>query len=210
MRLYHFCCDHVAPDVRLRGLMKGCLWTSVNNKMVIRPGFQWLTSDPEWSAQRWADRVSLKCDRTDFRATVELPERPLFGRLRDWTETKTLLRLLGCDEEAILNGYERPGSATWHTFEGSIPVSYFAAFDENPGRTGRTGHAMTAQVASCPECGSGRSFMVRAGRAWQHARMAEGYKLKIIREEALPLAISRHRDGCEWMPKTTPIPKEEA
>ena len=134
MRLYHFTCSDGLVGIKLQGIRGGSLSIFSGDRVRFRPGFQWLTSNPEWSGQRWADQVELKCDRTEYRFTVDLPDRPLYGTLRDWQATKTLLRLLGCDEEAIREGYERPGSDSWWTFEGMVPRGCIVGCKQNPRR----------------------------------------------------------------------------
>lgn len=131
MSLYHFCCAHSRPGVMADGITLGTLALFSGDRVRLSPNCQWLTSDPDWDAQRWADRVTLKCDRTEFRATVEIPEEERH-RLRNWDATLTMLRLLGCSEEAIREGYTRPGCEAWHTYAGPIPRKWITAMAINP------------------------------------------------------------------------------
>lgn len=134
MKLYHFMCDHVAPGVRLGGLTEGSIAIPAPGlSWRIKRGYQWLTAEPDWSKQRWADKVQLSCDRTDYRATVEIPGFQVFGMLRDWKNTRALLRDFRWTEE-MLAEHERPGCENWYTFEGRIPRAWIVAIDENPRR----------------------------------------------------------------------------
>ena len=78
--LYHFCCDRDMPGIRSQGITKGEIVGEKQNKFgkwgrVEFLGWQWLTYDKNRDRQSWATRKLIKYSRTEYRFTVEIPEK---------------------------------------------------------------------------------------------------------------------------------------
>ena len=95
--VYHFCCERDMRGIRSQGITKGMIvGEHLINPGSIRPrwntysiqGWQWMTYDGCHSRQSWATRRLIWYDRTEYRFTVEIPEKdvgrrcPRRGRMR--------------------------------------------------------------------------------------------------------------------------------
>lgn len=129
MKLYHFTCSHFIDNVRICGLNRGwmCVVTALGGVKKL-PNRVWLTKEPSFSAQGWATRNTLTCDRTEWRLTIDIPEERT-GALSWWPE----IRRDGRFDREWLDAFEEVGgSENWHVFAGVIPRSWITAIDAKP------------------------------------------------------------------------------
>jgi hypothetical protein len=121
--LYHFTSDVFLPSIRKAGIWRGDVPTSSDG------GFNapWLTSDPEWSDQDWANDSIL--DKSKVRLTVDVPATD--PNLHRWS---TLARAEGVDPEwyNALDEAGGGGSAAWFVYRGNIPRHWVTAIDHRP------------------------------------------------------------------------------
>lgn len=134
MRLYHYTAAHHAVEIAYSGAISGggvpiCSPDGVYAVGLV-PGWQWLTSDPDWS-QAWATREAIGCDRTECRLVVAIP-------LLDRT------RLYRWDDVAHRFGYTEPiarrfaeigggkRSDLWYVFAGAIPSGWIVDLEYRP------------------------------------------------------------------------------
>jgi len=122
MILYHFCCERDMRGIRSQGITKGMIVGErsfmqkgrVKWQRYMIPGWQWLTLDGDRTRQSWATRHLIRYDRTEYRWTVEIPEREegsLYNRGR--------LMALYPGVEALFDGWD--GSGSWRVYRGYIP-----------------------------------------------------------------------------------------
>jgi len=134
-RLFHYTALHHAAEIRATGaISRGAVpIPSADGQALagLAPGWQWLTSDPEWG-QGWATRQVVTCDRTECRFVVLVPLEELH-RLYRWDRTAVQF---GYDAEtaarfAALGTGSDP--ARWWLFKGSIPAAWLVALERRPG-----------------------------------------------------------------------------
>lgn len=87
-------------------------------------GFQWLTANPGWDAQRWATAVAVGYSRTDYRITVRIP-RSQHPNLVPW--------LAICPDTDMTRYMNAAGGAEdWWIFHGRVKPGWFREIDRNP------------------------------------------------------------------------------
>ena len=123
MILYHFCCERDMRGIRSNGITKGVIFGEQQVKQPDKggkwvwcaiPGWQWLTLDKERNHQSWATKHLIRYDRTEYRWTVEIPEKEegsLYNRAR--------LMELYPGVERLFDGWD--GSGSWRVYRGYIP-----------------------------------------------------------------------------------------
>ncbi|HYW27704.1 MAG TPA: hypothetical protein VE953_26265, partial [Terriglobales bacterium] len=125
-RLFHYTALHHAEEIRASGgITRGAVPIPSADGQApagLAPGWQWLTSDPDW-AQGWATRQVVTCDRTECRFVVLVPLEEM-DRLFRWDRTAVQF---GYDAEtaarfAALGTGSDP--ARWWLFKGSIPAAW--------------------------------------------------------------------------------------
>lgn len=129
LELYHFTCSErletiLKPEA---GLLKG--------DVPITPhgGYNapWLTTDPSWTQQSWADGSPL--DKTGVRITVRVPEDHL--QLHHWSDI--------CETHGVDPGWRKAlthppeggklmDDTAWYVFHGRIPPTWFIKVEEKP------------------------------------------------------------------------------
>lgn len=122
MIIYHFCCERDMRGIRNKGITKGGVVCErsyrQNGKIRYQPvivnGFQWVTLDEDRNRQSWATQILLRYDRTEYRWTVEIPEKEE-GQLYD----RDRLAALYPGSEQAFDGWA--GSENWRVFRGNIP-----------------------------------------------------------------------------------------
>ena len=129
MILYHFTAFALINKIRSEGLTKGALpWNERRDgSCELRPGFQWLTSDPEWFAQGWCLMGNLPYARNSYRIAVRVPDQ-YWGRVIRWTDMAGKFRP---DSAEVLNKLGGDTSK-WYLYAGKIPPHWFLAVDRNP------------------------------------------------------------------------------
>lgn len=123
MILYHFCCERDMKGIRNKGITLGCVAGEIlvpgQNKWqhYIRPGWQWLTLDGDRKKQSWATKHLIRYDRTEYRYTVEIPEK-------DETQIYDRERLVNTipGSDSLYDGWA--GSENWRVYRGPIPKKY--------------------------------------------------------------------------------------
>lgn len=131
MKLYHFCREKDFRGIRAQGITKGVIptvqrmekHTKRKYSPVLIKGWQWLTLNGERDQQSWATRVLFKDDRTEYRITLEIPEREL-GSLYDREKLLTVYPEVG----PLFDGWA--GSESWRVFHGAIPKYWIKAIDQ--------------------------------------------------------------------------------
>ena len=117
--LYHFCCDRDMSGIRSQGITKGEIVGEKQNKFgkwgrVEFLGWQWLTYDKNRDRQSWATRKLIKYSRTEYRFTVEIPEKEV-SQLYD--RDRLAEEIPGT--ERLFDGWA--GSENWVVYRGKIP-----------------------------------------------------------------------------------------
>ncbi len=120
--LYHFCCERDMRGIRSQGITKG----AVVGRQLVHPGtlkekwqpymihgFQWLTYDGGHDRQSWATRHLIRYDRTEYRFTVEIPDREV-SQLYD---RDRLAQLIPGSEE-LFDGWT--DSENWVVYRGNV------------------------------------------------------------------------------------------
>lgn len=123
MIIYHFCCARDMRGIRSKGIIKGVVYgeTRINRpgkpgewQKYWRPGWQWLTLDPEKSHQSWNTHVMLRYDRTEYRWTVEIP-----AKMEDLIYDRDRLEAAIPGSCSLFDGWD--GSENWRVYHGEIP-----------------------------------------------------------------------------------------
>lgn len=124
MRLYHFTANRFLPAIRAEGLTRGFLPLSITPPRV-RPGYPWLTTNPDWG-QEWAEGTGvLPYRRNEVRLSIDIPE----ARRRDvihWLIEGPMLSPAYQD----LSAFGDPQN--WRLWHGVIPPEWIAAVEFNP------------------------------------------------------------------------------
>lgn len=131
MKLYHFCRAKDVHGIRSDGITKGMIplfcpmekHTNRNFSLVIIPGWQWLTLDGDHDRQSWATRKEFKDDRTEYRFTIEIPEKEIVS-LYDRR------RLLAIYPEASFLFNDWDGCENWRVYRGSIPKYWIKSIEK--------------------------------------------------------------------------------
>ena len=132
MDLYHFTSPFHVLGCQREGLRLGMIpehYEDISSgaiKIRLRPGFQWLTSNPNFD-QSWAEGTGLlPYKRNAFRLTVRVPRRHQKHLFR-WVKA-----CIDFHQETAraLNAYGDPQN--WWIFRGWIRPSWVVAIDENP------------------------------------------------------------------------------
>jgi hypothetical protein len=90
MRLYHFTAERFLPGIRHEGLTRGVLLVRMEPTVILRPGYQWLTTNPAFE-QEWAKGTGrLPYQRNEVRITVDVPPKRL-GDLMPWTRARFMV-----------------------------------------------------------------------------------------------------------------------
>lgn len=123
MTIYHFCCMNDLRGILSQGLTKGMIVRNeyvktgngkVKNVLGMYPGWQWLTVNKHRDSQSWATRFLVKYDRTQYRLTIEIPEKYL-DSLYDREHIKAVI---DCDADLFENW---EGCESWRVYRGKIP-----------------------------------------------------------------------------------------
>ena len=131
MILYHFCCERDMKGIRSQGITKGVIAGEmrVNHpgkpstwQYYFIPGWQWLTLDADHDGQSWATRHLIRYDRTEYRFTVDVPEKET-AQLFDMDKLNAAIP--GTD--ALFLGW--PGSENWRVYHGNIPKYWLTGLD---------------------------------------------------------------------------------
>ena len=131
MELYHFCREKDFRGIRAQGITKGVIptvqrmekHTKRKYSPVLIKGWQWLTMNGERDQQSWATKELFKDDRTEYRITLEIPERELES-LYDRARLLTVFPEVG----PLFDGWA--GSESWRVFRGAIPKYWIKAIDQ--------------------------------------------------------------------------------
>lgn len=131
MKIYHFCREQDFRGIRSQGLTKGMIptvqrmegHTKRRYSHVLIPGWQWVTLDGDHDRQSWATRQLMNDDRTEYRFTLEIPEKEI-NSLYDRERLLTVYPEVG----PLFDGWE--GSENWRVFRGSIPKYWIKAIDQ--------------------------------------------------------------------------------
>jgi len=125
MKLCHFTAVHLLDGCKRDGLTLGRVPWSDGRTVELRPGLQWLTTNPKWE-QSWhnPEFSSLPYSRTAVRITVSIP--PIYRK-------RVLKWLRYCKGNKLtrdLNSYGDPEN--WRIFRGAIPPEWFTAIEVRP------------------------------------------------------------------------------
>lgn len=147
LRLYHYTARHHAAEIMRHGALdRGGIPIPTKRgdgiSGIVR-GYQWLTSDPSWR-QGWATMLVVRCDRTECRLVVTIPEKQSH-RLSHWPEVAGDFGYRGetARRFAALGGGSDP--ETWYLFEGPIPYEWVALVERRPGLLERS-HGLLENV----------------------------------------------------------------
>ena len=134
MQIFHFCCGKDLRGIRTDGITKGVIptvrkaegHTKRKYNYVLINGWQWLTLDGDHDGQSWATNELIKKDRTEYRLTVEIPEKEL-----DSLYDKARLLELYPEIGPLVDGWE--GSENWRVFRGGIPKYWIRKIEQYDG-----------------------------------------------------------------------------
>lgn len=128
MKIFHFCREKDVRGIKTDGLTKGAIpiVDTIHGKKTwgLIAGWQWLTLDGDHDRQSWATQEIFKDDRTEYRFTIEIPEKEtdsLYDR-------DSLLELLPQVDRRLFIGWE--GSEDWRIFWGTVPKYWIKAIDQ--------------------------------------------------------------------------------
>ncbi len=113
MILFHFCRRQDVRGIRSKGITKGMI-PIIDKGLTILTGWQWLTLDGERKNQSWNTHYLMRADRTEYRFTVEIPEKEessLYDRKALWAVNPLI--------DKCFAGW--PGSDNWRVYRGNIP-----------------------------------------------------------------------------------------
>lgn len=122
MTLYHFCSKESIRGILTDGLTKGMVpgWGLMGgprgtkkDTAVITTGWQWMTLDGDHMGQSWATSETIKENRTEFRLTIEIPEKEL-DSLYDKDRFLTVFPHHG----PLFEGWA--GSENWRIYRGNV------------------------------------------------------------------------------------------
>lgn len=132
MILYHFCQEKDMKGILRKGICKGVVTTTQDVaaqgkekfRYVFHEGWQWLTLDGEKEHQSWNTHVLLDYDRTEYRFTVDVPDRDAETQIYDGNRL----------EEAIpgamdlFKGWD--GNENWRVYRGPIPKKWLVKLEK--------------------------------------------------------------------------------
>ena len=141
MRIYHFCSRHDVRGIKTDGITKGMIpsvkvETNPQGKrtetLVLYDGWQWLTMDGDHGRQSWATREVFKDDRTEYRLTIEIPEKEL-----DCIYDRERLLKVYPEIGPLFEGWD--GSENWRVYRGKIPKYWIKTIDHWSGEKWENG-----------------------------------------------------------------------
>ena len=143
MKLYHFTSPLHVDGCLKNGIIKGVIPIYKDGKYGLIPGFQWLTSNPEFH-QEWANTeyTTLPYDRTEYRLTVVIPKAAR-DRLFRWLDI--------CDKLPIdeaMNAYGDPEN--WFVFQGRIKPGWIRRVEQKEKETAEYKEAANGTVYHAP------------------------------------------------------------
>ena len=118
--LYHFTSKHHIEGCKRQGIKLGVLPDFKNGKVVLVKGFQWLTTNPNFS-QEWNTQQEIKYDRTEYRITIQIP-RIYKHKILNWLELSKNNKVA-----KYLNAFG--DRENWRIFKGIIRPTWFEAID---------------------------------------------------------------------------------
>jgi hypothetical protein len=126
VNLYHFTAKRFLAGILRDGITLGKLLVRIEPFPVFRPGWQWLTTNPDFR-QEWAEGTGrLPYRRNEVRITVIVPAADFLSRCRTWSQ----VRFLVPDVADTLDAFGDPEN--WWVYEGSIPPDWLGPIDEGP------------------------------------------------------------------------------
>lgn len=125
MIFYHFTSRVHIGAVAKEGISLGSVPDFVQNKLALRYGWQWVTTNKSFD-QAWHNpkETSLSYDRTEFRITINIPRLHMF-KLKPWIK---VCRSINMRENLASYG----DSENWKVFRGTIPTAWFERIDRKP------------------------------------------------------------------------------
>ncbi len=129
MKLYHFTSPiHVEGCIK-EGINKGSIPLYKDGRYGLLPGWQWLTSNPDFN-QQWANTEfsTLPYDRTAHRLTIVIPKTAK-NRLHKWLD---ICGKLPIDQH--LNAYGDPDN--WYVFQGRIKPGWIRQVEQKEAQNG--------------------------------------------------------------------------
>jgi hypothetical protein len=129
MKLYHFTSPLHVKGCTKEGINKGSIPLYKDGRYGLLPGWQWLTSNPDFN-QQWANTEfsTLPYDRTEYRLTVVIPKAAR-DRLFRWLDI--------CDKLPInetMNAYGDPDN--WYVFQGRIKPGWIRQVEQKEAQNG--------------------------------------------------------------------------
>lgn len=116
MSLYHFTARRFVPAIMRDGLTLGSIPLSIAPPRLLY-GYQWLTLNPDASAQEWAEGTGrLPYSRTEARLKIKIPKPHRF-LLMPWSDVRHLTPLADG-----LSAFGDPWN--WLVFKGRIPPAW--------------------------------------------------------------------------------------
>ena len=125
MIFYHFTSKHHVGGCKNTGLIMGVLPMSIDPPN-FKNGYQWLTTNPDFD-QSWDRGKNLPYDRTDYRLTIEIPDKHKSKLLKFTTDIKKIIPKFIYE---ALFGYGEPDN--WYAYHGLIPSKWIKKVERNP------------------------------------------------------------------------------
>lgn len=134
MQIFHFCCGKDCRGIRTDGITEGAIptvrkaeeHTKQKYNYVLIKGWQWLTLDGDHDRQSWATKILIKENRTEYRLTIEIPEKEM-DSLYDRDRLLELYPEVG----PLFDEWE--GSENWRVFRGNIPKYWIRKIERYTG-----------------------------------------------------------------------------
>lgn len=124
--LYHFTCSHQIEGVKKDGLTLGKIPLS---QIHFKEHYQWLTSNPDWKQSWCENQILLKCDRTEWRLIIEIPDSHKINLLV-WIIAGPMLTPVF----SILSMFGDPHN--WYLYDGDIPKNWFKKIEQKQSSKG--------------------------------------------------------------------------
>ena len=125
MKFYHFTSKHHVDGCKTTGIIMGMLPLSIEPPK-LKNGYQWLTTNPDFD-QSWDRAKNLPYDRTEYRLTIEIPDKHKTKILKFTTDIKKILPKF---IYGAMSGYGEPGN--WYVFHGLIPSKWIKKVERKP------------------------------------------------------------------------------
>lgn len=144
MRLYHFTARRFVDAILRDGICRGGVLVSVN-PVRIDTAYRWLTTNPDWLAQEWAEGTGrLPYKRDEARLAVDVPDHAA-GNVLTWCVSGPIISRY----YRLLSGYGDPEN--WRLYFGNVPSKWITEVEYNPAAPAARSDRPTGAGAAEPQ-----------------------------------------------------------